>query len=420
MCGIFGFVASHKASRNQLKRVTIELQALAKRRGRDGTDYLYGMAFNTMIGNTRAEPTTEYVKEKKPIDQQPYTMAPYSIVHNGTIANDGELRTNAFESAIDSAAIIEQWYETDDFVETVLKLKGSYAILAMDEGEEDCLFYACNYKPIWILKTNIGTLIASTEDSFPDRYLVDDKPVQLPPYSIGKIYSDFHHSWRLLPERNQRKTLVVCSGGLDSTVAAAVRKAEGDHVTLLHIGYGATPGGKERDAISKIAEHLDVEVIYKNLPIYDSSSSPLLKGDKIESGVSGAEFAHEWVPARNLVMLSLAVATAEAKGFNTICLGNNLEEAGAYPDNEPEFINKFSKMLPYAVADSYQLDIIQPVGNLMKHEIVKLGLEVAAPLHLTWSCYRDGDLHCGECGPCFMRKTAFEINNEKEVVDYEN
>lgn len=61
-----------------------------------------------------------------------------------------------------------------------------------------------------------------------------------------------------------------------------------------------------------------------------------------------------------------------------------------------------------------------PVGNLVKHEIVKMGLQIGAPLHLTWSCYEGGDKHCGKCGPCYMRKTAFEINGVKDPVEYES
>jgi len=120
------------------------------------------------------------------------------------------------------------------------------------------------------------------------------------------------------------------------------------------------------------------------------------------------------------VMLALATAFAEARGINTIALGNNLEEAGAYPDNEPEFINRFNGMLPFAVGDGKRVRVIMPVGNLMKHEIVALGHTNGAPLHLTWSCYRAGSIHCGTCGPCYMRRTAFEINKLPEVIQYAN
>ena len=157
------------------------------------------------------------------------------------------------------------------------------------------------------------------------------------------------------------------------------------------------------------------------MKIYNPKDSPLLRSDSnIAGGEAGAEFAHEWVPARNLVMLAMATAFAEARGIGYIVLGNNLEEAGAYPDNEPEFINRFNDLLPFAVGDGKRVKVVMPVGNYMKHEIVAIGHEVGAPLHLTWSCYRAGPIHCGTCGPCYMRRTAFEINKLPEVIQYAN
>jgi 7-cyano-7-deazaguanine synthase len=140
--------------------------------------------------------------------------------------------------------------------------------------------------------------------------------------------------------------------------------------------------------------------------------------NKSAGGADGAEFAHEWVPARNTVMMALAFAYAEANGFNTIALGTNLEESGAYPDNEPEFLNKLQALAPYAMKAGHQLSIEAPVGDLMKTEIVKLGADLGMPHELTWSCYEGGDVHCGTCGPCFMRRTAFEVNGLADPTIY--
>src|SRR5205085_6785589 len=103
----------------------------------------------------------------------------------------------------------------------------------------------------------------------------------------------------------------------------------------------------------------------------------------------------------------------------TIALGNNLEESGAYPDNEQEFIRALNVVMPNAVQEGRSVRFTEPVGNLMKHEIVKLGLEVGAPLDLTYSCYRGGELHCGRCGPCFMRHNAFRMNGAVDPLPYE-
>jgi len=190
-------------------------------------------------------------------------------------------------------------------------------------------------------------------------------------------------------------------------------------IHLIHFLYGSRAEGPEVKAVQAVAEALGAELTLFPLPVYKKSDSPLLDPDsKVAGGEAGAEFAHEWVPARNLLLLSVATAFAEANGFDTIVLGNNLEEAGAYPDNEPEFIDRFNDLLPFAVGDGKRMRVIMPVGNMMKHEIVELGHEVGAPMDLTWSCYRAGELHCGKCGPCYMRRTAFEIAGYPEVIEY--
>lgn len=387
------------------------------------------------IANLRAEPTTEYVEHKSPLDQQPYSLDDWSIVHNGTIANDKELRTNRVNTTIDSAAIVEQLVETNllfnrpvdsysQFHETLSKLVGSYAIIGGNRGHNDTLFLGLNYRPIWYLRTSYGVFFSSSEEYFPSWAVAE----ALTPYhsamfsfETGQLIIEVNALASRKPQE-RKKALVIASGGLDSTVAAAKCVADGYKVKLAHFAYGCKAEWHETEAIGEIANYLGVEFEIYPMGIYNESDSPLLSKDPdshVSAGEAGSEYAHEWVPARNLVMLSLATAMAESGGYDCIVLGNNLEEAGAYPDNEPEFIKRFNKVLPFAVGDGKSVQVEMPVGNLMKHEIVALGHQLNAPMHLTWSCYRNGDKHCGRCGPCFMRKTAFRINNLQEVIEYE-
>jgi 7-cyano-7-deazaguanine synthase len=379
-----------------------------------------------MIGNFRAEPTTEFVAKKTANDQQPYSLNKWNIVHNGTIANDKALRTGDYPTTIDSAAIVEQLADAGPipdkefakyvFQVVITRLKGSYAILATHDDFPNLILAACNYRPIWYAEQENGFFFASSKSFFPK----DFTPIMVTPYSC----------WSFEPGRSERldkeveygkRALVVCSGGMDSVVAATKMKDDGYEIELVHFRYGSRAEGPEVEAVRDVAEFLKVPLHIIPMNIYDPDDSPLLRADStIAGGEAGAEFAHEWVPARNLVMLALATAFAEAEGIGTIVLGNNLEEAGAYPDNEPEFINRYNDMLPFAVGDGKRVRIIMPVGNYMKHEIVAVGHEVGAPLHLTWSCYRAGPIHCGTCGPCYMRRTAFEINKLPEVIQYAN
>lgn len=453
MCAIVGAILKSVSSPlhvNDVNRILSIIWERSHARGRDGRGYLFNsvrgstsvrdpskegsrhapqvLAYQqgVLIGNLRAEPTTEFVLDKKVTDQQPYTIEHWSIVHNGTIANDKELRTGELPTSIDSAAIVELLASSDPedcryevFKDAMSKLKGSFAILAHNTCEFTSLFVAANYRPVWYAVTPYGVFFASARDYFPE----DLVPQMLTPYTIAEFDSNGIIKIEPLPglQGPTNRALVVCSGGLDSVVAATVVKNQLNMETeLIHFCYGSRAEEPEIASIKKVAEFLGVKYTIFPLPVYKESDSPLLdKGSIMAGGEAGAEFAYEWVPARNLLLLSVATAYAEANGFDTLVLGNNLEEAGAYPDNEPEFIAKFNDLLPFAIGDGKRMKVIMPVGNLMKHEIVALGHSVGAPMHLTWSCYRYGEKHCGKCGPCYMRRTAFQINHLEEVIQYE-
>lgn len=458
MCAIFGFLKAPVVVSSRIKENLEHIANASFARGRDGYGYslrntyghfssrsfpkeqgeslpafvLLNTSLTSLIGNVRAEPTTEYLTTKRGTDQQPYHLGSWTIVHNGTIANDKELRAGRVErvdTQVDSAAIVEvlaeqhllfhnpaQFYET--FRTSVGLLKGSYAIMATNSNDIGSIYVAVNYRPVWYAKNKEGVYFASAEEFFPSHLT----PVRLTPYTTNRFYYEGANlvidSTSLRPRPNKR-ALVIASGGMDSTVAAVKCVTDGYSVELLHFTYGCKAETKEFSAVKKIAQEIGSPVHVLGIPIYDGLESTLTsKGSSITQGEVGAEYAHEWVPARNLVMLSIATAYAESHGFDYIVLGNNMEEAGAYPDNEPEFVNSFNKVLPYAVADGKSVNVLMPVGNLMKHEIVALGLQLDAPLDLTWSCYHDSELHCGKCAPCYMRKKAFNINQEEEVIQY--
>lgn len=447
MCAIFGGLISRHADINIANRIMEHIATASKERGRDGYGYenIQGVKhlvykYNDVnthlpfkffvesnltqcgLGNLRAEPTTEYVQRKTLADQQPYRNADWTIVHNGTIANDKELRVQPVLTNIDSGVIpqvLSGAFSLKQFTEHVKQLKGSYAILAYNTYDDNAIYVACNYRPIWYIQTDCGIFFASSRSYFPQGFV----PQMLTPYTthrfLIKYRNIFIESDNLYPTIENKKALVVCSGGLDSVVAASAMVAEGYEIELIHFLYGSRAEKPEVKAVQDVGKALKCKVTLFPLPVYKPSDSPLLDvNSTVAGGEAGAEFAYEWVPARNLLLLSVAIAYAEANGFDNVVLGNNLEEAGAYPDNEPEFIAKFNDMLPFAVGDGKRMKIKMPVGNLMKHEIVKLGVSLKAPLHLTWSCYRGSLVHCGKCGPCFMRKTAFQINNIPEVIQY--
>ena len=124
------------------------------------------------------------------------------------------------------------------------------------------------------------------------------------------------------------------------------------------------------------------------------------------------------MPARNLIMTSLAAGLCDRYGYDTLALGLNLEESGAYPDNTVEFYRTLDQVLNIGTTSRPRL--LSPLANMVKHEIVRLAVDIEAPIHLSWSCYHGRTLHCGECGPCYMRRTAFQIIGEPDSVQYAN
>lgn len=391
-----------------------------------------------VLSNCRAEPTTEYLKHKRESDVQPYTSGKWTIVHNGTIANDKELIEEYRlepESKIDSAVLPCLFNKLlgNKFDATLIKdvlcnkIQGSYALAIMHSDYPERVILANNYKPLYLgYHPTDGYWIFASQKEYITGYdisvkLRSEMAVEaMPAYSICELHNRVTPNAvkfeSLYSPREGKKALVVCSGGLDSTVAAAAMQHKGYDITLLHFKYHCRAEKQEVHAVKEIAKYFGCEYMFVATNVFSDviKGSPLTNTEEkvFAESEAGAEFAHEWVPARNLIMLSIAVGIAESHGFDVVVLGNNLEESGAYPDNEMEFINRLNCVLPYAVADDKRVSIQMPVGNLMKHEIVALGLKLQAPMHLTWSCYNDGDEVCGHCGPCYMRNTAFKINGE--------
>lgn len=386
------------------------------------------------INNNRAEPTTEYVENKTLADVQPFTFAGTIVSHNGIIANDKELlKLLAFgpgdvQTDIDSF-VIAPLIKAFGVREALGMLTGSFALAIW---HDDALWLACNYKPLFVMYDDwIDAIFFSSLDDYM-RVEYWDNIRQLPPYSVTRIDSKTleMETFRLPPYDgsidHKERALVICSGGLDSVTVAAHYVQRDFDVTLLHFTYGCRAEEKEIEAVNAVADHFGLKAVFLDATTLfrdDIGHSRLTqKPNEREElmtekgGEKSAELAYEWVPARNLVFYSLALAYAEAHGYDILALGNNLEESGAYPDNEMIFTRKFAELTPYALNLGKTVSIAQPVGNLMKHEIVKMGLENGTPFDLTWSCYEPGDVHCGTCGPCYMRKKAFEMNGEKDPV----
>jgi 7-cyano-7-deazaguanine synthase len=215
------------------------------------------------------------------------------------------------------------------------------------------------------------------------------------------------------------KCIVICSGGLDSTTAAAhARFIDGKKPILLHFRYGCRAERMEEQAVRRIAEYLGGECVLADLHwLKQLGRSSLTEFDRPIAGAQeGAEAPKEWVPARNLVMAAHAAAFCDAHDIRDIYMGLNLEEGAVYPDNTVEFYERFDALLPFATLRRPRVRM--PLARMMKGEIVQYAYKIGAPIHLSWSCYRSGPIHCGDCGPCYMRRTAHEMLGVTDSMIY--
>ena len=216
--------------------------------------------------------------------------------------------------------------------------------------------------------------------------------------------------------------IVLVSGGMDSCVTAAVAREESGEIALLHISYGQLTEERERSAFNAIADFYDVEkrldVSIEYLAKIGGSS---LTDDSIavgEADLTSSEIPNTYVPFRNGNMLSIAASWAEVLGAPAIYIGAVAEDSSGYPDCRPQFYEAFQTAIDAGTRPETRIDIRTPIIHLSKAEIVRKGIELAAPLELTWSCYRSEDIACGKCDSCALRLRGFELAGVADPIQY--
>lgn len=219
------------------------------------------------------------------------------------------------------------------------------------------------------------------------------------------------------PEGSRGKMVVLLSGGLDSATVAAWARARGFDVIGLSIDYGQRHRC-ELDAAKALASHLglaDHVVLRVDLAAFGGSAltdaAIPVPRDRPDEALA-AEIPTTYVPARNTVFLSLALALAEARGAKAIGLGVNAIDYSGYPDCRPEFLDAFRHLAALATkagVEGHAPEIVAPLVDLTKAEIVALGVELGLDQGLTTSCY-DPDASgrpCGHCDSCRLRAAGF-------------
>ena len=220
------------------------------------------------------------------------------------------------------------------------------------------------------------------------------------------------------------KAVVLLSGGLDSTTCMAVAKEAGRELYPISFNYHQRhsielEGAKEVAAFYRVKKHLIIET---NMERIGGSALTDRAIAVPEGDVSRTAVPVTYVPARNLIFLSYAVGYAETIGARYVYIGVNSVDYSGYPDCRPEFIQRFQAAADYATeaaSEGKRIEIVAPLQNLSKAEIVRLAARLAVPLELTHSCYNGGEKACGVCDSCKLRRQGFALAGIEDPIEYE-
>jgi 7-cyano-7-deazaguanine synthase len=229
--------------------------------------------------------------------------------------------------------------------------------------------------------------------------------------------------------------IVLVSGGMDSCVTAAIAN-ETYALAFLHVNYGQRTEARELRAFHAIADHyrstMRLSVSLEHLKVIGGSAltdtaipvpeviapSPPV-GEGRGEGDTVSQIPVTYVPFRNAHLLSIATSWAEVIGATRIFIGAVEEDSSGYPDCREVFYDAFNRVIETGTKPETRIQIVTPLIHLKKSAIVKRGIELGAPLHLTWSCYQNNEKACGKCESCALRLKGFREAGVKDPIPYE-
>jgi 7-cyano-7-deazaguanine synthase len=218
--------------------------------------------------------------------------------------------------------------------------------------------------------------------------------------------------------------LAVClvSGGMDSCVTAAIARTEYEELAFLHVSYGQRTEAREQRAFTELADHYGVSRrLNASLDYLTRIGGSSLTDTRIpvaDANPEARSIPTSYVPFRNAHLLAIATSWAEVLGARAIYIGAVEEDSSGYPDCRPEFYAAFQRTIDNGTRPDTRIEIKTPVIHLPKAEIIRRGLELGAPLALTWSCYQAEEKACGRCDSCALRLRAFREAGVDDPIPY--
>jgi 7-cyano-7-deazaguanine synthase len=217
---------------------------------------------------------------------------------------------------------------------------------------------------------------------------------------------------------------------MDSTTLATMYLRSGYDLQLLSFDYGQRHRARELSAASDVADNLRERRFgtVRHTVINLLSVGEMLTGSALtDSGVEvpDGHYAEESmkstvVPNRNAIMANIAIGIASSAGSDVVALGVHAGDHAVYPDCRPEFVKALRQCMTHALKGFHTPRLEAPFLRRTKQWIASTGTLAGAPLHLSWSCYKGGTIHCGKCGTCVERREAFELAGVSDPTDYES
>ncbi len=222
----------------------------------------------------------------------------------------------------------------------------------------------------------------------------------------------------------QPKAVVLLSGGMDSLVTTAMAHEQGFELSAMHVNYGQRTWQKELESFRSICNHYNiVQRLEVNADFLGQIGGSSLTD--LSMPVSGADLQGDaaiptsYVPFRNAGFLSMAVSWSEVIGASKIFIGAVEEDSSGYPDCRKVFYDAFNKVIELGTKPETAIEILTPLIEMQKSEIVRKGVELQVPFELSWSCYKSEGRACGLCDSCARRLRAFSHAGLRDPIDYE-
>ena len=403
-----------------------------------------------VLGMCRAQPETEVESNER--NMQPIVKESLAVVHNGSVSEHIVKKYSylGYNTDIDSEAIINAYlHHNKNMLETMENLVGGFAFALLDTIK-NTLYLVNDFKPLSVGYFKGYGLIAHSSIEALKRvceYLLGANRTGVSVWEnywfeyqqgytireidldsgMQRIYSwnpNFYHPvWDCRKDNSKELALVICSGGIDSSLTAYILKLVGYNVKLVHFLYGQKGQEAEKLAVSKLAKWMGVDVYWVDLRSFYSQlddPSMLLKPD-IEVTTGKEEWIKStaaWCAARNLIFLTKTVAIAEAEilreNWRKVYIASGmaqLSEEGFYPDNSEYFIKSFFEMTKFGCITGHRIEFLPVFKDIMKYEEWILGSVLGFKFEYTVSCdqpeVKDGKIYlCGKCGSDYLSHVA--------------